>query len=220
MKKILCRVIMASSLLLCAFTDQSGSDQSTHFSFKELECRNPCRHPRRKCLDHENVLFQQTLVTPALAYGSFYTKETLIMDETEKVSEGKNALMDEAIILVGSPILFNQTDLATNSLRLQADGSILFTQPGTYQVKYGACTIPLEIFIGATEIALALNGVVIPGSDITLVTNRRLDTQSLMFSVPNAPATLTLINNGVENFGLATFIPETISAFITLKQLD
>ncbi len=206
MKYLFFTIFTASVATLSAFSNESLDQQHDQDAVgilqptfsndsplpqENLESRARCKS-RARCRRHSHSSSQ---VVESLAYGSFYL-----------------SIVDLPIVVApGSFIPFTNVS-AANAVFLQ-NGSILIAQPGDYFVNFGVHLLADE----TGQVALALNGVVQPGSNIVIVTGEGSGSNSTIVHVPTVPAFLSVVNNGATAI---TPISGDAGAFIALAQLS
>lgn len=135
------------------------------------------------------------------AYGSFFTEE-------------------RSTVLAGASIPFTSKSFASGSITLQPAGGIQLTQSGDYLISFGASSTS-----GSAQIALTLDGIVIPGTNVSLplAPINQLTTVSTIVRVtipPSPSSLLKVINNGSSPFTLGTDLGFDITAFITVEAVN
>lgn len=225
MKKMFFALLMTSSTLLCALPPESISDlEHVLQPFNELEARCPRRHKR--CHEESSADVENCQNVVSIAYGSFYTLSTFtpqiaLNTEENQTKKGikKQPAVIEVIVAPGSPIIFDQTSVTKDNVKLRNDGQILVTEPGDYVVNFGVAGFSFE----PLQFALVLNGRIQPSSTISGPADGELTSASTILHIPVAsagnPSILSVINNGQEDLTLDGSVENSVAAFINIESL-
>lgn len=248
MKKLLFMAIMASSTLLCAFSNEeirdckSNSQMNTEavsaFSLNDLESRRPChrRHRQSSSYETNNERCVESEVNLDCCanilvgdYGSFYTTATLVV-ETQEPVDASSTPAKTSIKKKKGPLLINPAiidagfPLILDQTSAATNNVSLLPDGSVLIARAGDYKVSFGASIDRSEddpalIGLALNGVLIPDTSFEIFQEQYLVKYTTTISVPNAPAVLTIINAGDEGFALSTLAEESVTAFITLNRL-
>lgn len=214
MKNMFFALMMATSSLLCAVSNESISNlENIMQPLEEIENRCPCHHRRhRKCDAEERCNDNCCPTSIAVAYGNFYTEDVGVIP---------GALIALPIAPGENVILNQQSPATTNNLILLPTGGIQITQPGDYVVSFGLSGNSSS----TVEIALSLDGdFPQPGSNISFPSGLdQLVSASTIVRVPFAnsvvPAILSLVNNGSSDIFLSSEAGDSVTAFITIDSV-
>jgi hypothetical protein len=217
MKKLFLALMLASATSLFAFSSEQINPLSApqfeqnqanipHYSFQELECKKLLSKHCHDCYKkHDGV-----------AYGSFFTEDgaSLEVSSTPIVTD----------VDPGQAIVLNRESISTKHVTLLPGGIIRIDAKGDYLVNFGASVTSIVVPEATPQqpdpfqIALELNAMILPGSNISTDFSSEIFSGSTTIHV-TGPSTLKIINNGSASFKLSSDIPGNVTAFLTINKL-
>lgn len=143
------------------------------------------------------------------AYGSVYTEDMTTVLAT----------------MPFSPVNFTyETQASTDNISLHSTlsnngegGSVLISEPGDYFVIYGL--ILSSVTESAPRFVLTLNGILIPGSNMSVGQAGQISTVTTIMHVSEHDSILALINNSGASQDLQANFSGDITAFLSVEKL-